>query len=825
MTFTSPSRAHRLSLLTLALSSVYVTQSAQAQDTAPVKGDTVLETVVSTGNRGDQRTVADSPAPVDVISAEQLKAVSGGASDLRDALSKMLPSFQVNTSNNQSGSSVQRPAQLRGLSLAHVLVLVNGKRRHNTATANNNPASQASGANPVDLDLIPVSAIDHIEVLRDGAAAQYGSDAIAGVINIILKQNDNGGTAITTLGERYRWKDRNDGDTYTQSINHGFALPNNGFLNLSLDAKKQNWSLRNGDATGNFYFPGDPREATVDKRVNQGGLPKIDAENFGYNAELPLNDDVSLYSFSTYSHREAQVGQSFRLPNSTSYIPQIYGDSIMQPSVELAENDYQAAAGIKGDNWHGWHWDLSSTYGRDRTDFRQVDTVNPSLGPSSPTSFNTYAAEYAQWTNNLDLTRAFDIGLRNPVQVSWGLEQRRERYQTIVHDPLAYADGGYRYPSGPLAGSLAAVGAQGGVTILPEDAADLTRNSYAGYLDLGFDFTDRWFVGVAGRAEHYDDSSGDTTNGKLSTRYKLTDELNLRGTLSNGFRAPSLSQTGFASSSKGYNASIGPGLTTTRLVRPDSALGAALGAKDLTPEKSTNYSLGLSFTPNERTNLSVDAYQIILKDRIAQTGYLSGAGVNQILTANGFAASQSVSYYANAIDTKTSGVDVVGNYLQDVGAWGSVRWDAALNWNETKITSIKDTPSQLANLNLSLFNRVAQGYITDYNPKTKLILGGNWKVDAWDVNLHLTRYGRYDLITSATSSATDQHYGANWVTDLDVAYALTKSITIALGANNLFNVYPDKSTVVDSSGAQLYASNSPFGQYGGFYYGRLEVKF
>ncbi|GAB7529450.1 TonB-dependent receptor [Pseudomonas sp. 3A(2025)] len=804
----------RFSLLTLALASAYASAD-----------DAVLGTVVSLGNRGDQRSVADSPAPVDVIDSAQLERIGGANSNLRDALTQILPSFQVNTSNNQSGSSVQRPAQLRGLSLAHVLVLVNGKRRHNTATANNNPASQASGANPVDLDLIPVSAIDHIEVLRDGAAAQYGSDAIAGVINIILKQADNGGKAITTLGQRYRWKGDNDGDTYTQSLNKGLALPNDGFLNLSLDAKKQNWSLRNGEATGSFYFPGDARETTVDKRVNRGGLPKIEALNLAYNAELPLSEDVTLYSFSTYGHREAEVGQSFRLPNSTSYIAEIYNGGIMQPSMTLKENDYQVATGLRGENWHDWHWDVSTTYGHDRTDFRQVDTVNPSLGPTSPTAFNTYSAEFGQWTNNLDLTRAFDLGPGNPLQVSGGLEHRHERYQTIAHDPLAYADGGYRYTSGPLVGQLGAIGAQGAVTILPEDAADLERNSYAGYLDFGLDLTDRWFVGVAGRAEKYDDSAGETTNGKLSTRYSLTDSLNLRATVSNGFRAPSLAQSGFASSSKGYNASIGPGLTTTRLVRPDSALGAALGAEALTPEKSTNYSLGLNFTPDERTSVSIDAYRIELKDRIAQTGYLSGTGVGQILQANGFSASQSVSYYANAIDTKTTGVDIIGNYLQDLGAWGSVRWNAAANWDETEITNIKDTPAQLNTLNLTLFNRVAQGYITDYNPRTKLILGGNWKVDAWDINLRLTRYGSHDLITSATNPATDQHYSAKWLTDLDIAYAITPRVTLALGANNLFNVYPDKSTVVDSSGAQLYASNSPFGQYGGYYYTRLEVGF
>ncbi len=600
-----------------------------------------------TGTRGKARTVADSPVPIDVLSAEELQKAAGGTPTLLSALEKLAPSFIVNARTNSSVSTISTPAGLRGLSGAHVLVLVNGKRRHNSALANGAADSQAISANPVDLDFIPLAAIDHVEILRDGAAAQYGSDAIAGVINIILKSTDSGGSVSGTAGQRYRWEGIQDGGTGDVTGDAGFKLGAAGFFNVAADVEKQDWTLRNGLSKQNFYFPlpdgaPDPRESGVDTRAARAGTPAIEAFKLAFNAELPFDGDTAAYAFGTVGHRDGEEGQSYRLQTTVDVIPQLLnGGYVLQPTTDTHELDYQLAAGVKG-SVGGWSWDFSSTYGRDHVDVYEDNTQNPSLGLATPSNFATYTTDFAQWTTNLDLTRPLDVGLAHPLQVSWGLEHRYERYEVYPVDASAYENGGYIFPSGPLAGQPAAIGAQAAVLILPSEAADLSRNNEAAYIDLGTNLTEKWYVATAGRFEHYSDSAGNTSSGKFTTRYDLTPALALRGTISNGFRAPSLSQTGFASGSQGpyiVNGVIA-GITTSQIAKPGSPLGDALGATPLKPEKSVNISVGETWHPSPKFNLDVDAYQIKLDDRIVRTTTFSGAGVQAILADNGFNPNQ-----------------------------------------------------------------------------------------------------------------------------------------------------------------------------------------
>jgi iron complex outermembrane receptor protein len=785
--------------------------------------DETLDRVIVTGSRGSEaRTVTSSPAPIDVISAQQLEKT--GDSSLRAALQKTLPSFTQRPSGT-SNDSVVRPYSLRGLNGSNVLVLVNGKRRHNSAVINLD-ATAAYGTNPVDLDMIPVSAIDHIEVLRDGASAQYGSDAIAGVINIILKQQDNGGSVSTSYGEY----SKGDGGIIRQTLNQGLQLPNEGFFNLSLDAKSQQTAVRARDATGSLYFPQsdgspDPREAGASKDVQRNGLPKIKAWSLAYNAELPL-EDVTLYSFSTLSKRRARGGQNFRRPNSSNIIEEIYPDGTA-PFYTLDETDYQVAAGLKG-VLAQWDWDISSTFGRDKGQAGADETLNASLGPSSPTRFDTYTNYFDQWTNNLDITRAFDLGLAKPVQISAGLEHRHERYKTESDDPLAFINGGYLYPSGPLQGQPAAVGAQGAITLTPEDAGQASRNSYASYVDVGFNPLEKLYVGVAGRFEHYDDSAGNTTSGKLSLRYDLTPEFALRSTLSNGFRAPSLSQSVYAQTANQYTTVNGVAqFVEAKSVRVDSPLAQALGAEQLSPEKSRNISVGFAYKPVPAANITLDAYQIEIKDRIAQTGFLFGNGVDQILQSNGFRPGYRLKYFTNAADTTTRGVDLVSDYRVDYGAWGQAKYGVAFNYNKTVIDSIKSTPAALTAVgsNLVLFDRVAQGYLTDANPKTKLILSANWQLADLAITAALTRY---DKVTSRDVNPDyDVTYGAKWLTDVELAYDLSEGLNLAVGANNLFNVRADNNAYPngDVNGFPRFGSISPFDPYGAFWYTRVSYNF
>ncbi|MFN3514847.1 MAG: TonB-dependent receptor plug domain-containing protein [Phenylobacterium sp.] len=789
--------------------------------------DEVAEVVV-TGSRGQARTVVSSPAPIDVIGAEQIEKM-GGATPLRDVLTQLIPSFQAQTVGSSSWDSIARPAGLRGLGGVHVLVLVDGKRRHNSSLINLNTGNLSNGGNPVDLDLIPASAISRIEVLRDGAAAQYGSDAIAGVINVILRKDSEGGRFNLNAGQRYAYNGVTDGETVQADLFHGLALGDDGFLTVALEAKRQNDTLRGVNTTGQLYFnlpngSPDPREAAANRyQLYRGGLPKTKAATLSLNAGKPLGG-FDLYGSGTIGFREAVVGQGFRRPNSNQNLIQIYPDGFA-PNYTLDETDFQATAGLRWES-RGWDMDLSTTFGRNEVDHGSTNTLNASLGPTSPTSFHTFTSRFEQWTTNLDVSRMVQVLGERPLTVAAGAEYRWERYRTEAGDPLAYAAGGYVYPAGygNLAGRAASVGAQGAVTLTPADEADISRANYAAYVDFGLDVTDRLFLAAAGRYEQYDDSAGEVLSGKISARYEVNDAIAVRATVSNGFRAPSLSQQGYAQTSN--QANIVNGVFTfveSKTVRPDSPVGQALGARPLEPETSTNYSVGLALTPLAGLSVTVDAYRIELRDRIALTGLLSGSGVAAVLTRNGLPSNLSVRYFANAIDTNTTGVDVVGSYAHNLDDWGRLRFTLGFNWNKTRIDSIAANPAELAGLGLTLFDRQQQGAVTLSTPRTKLLLGAEWTYDRWRVNLRESRYGEFDNINN--NPAFDQHYGAKWVTDLEVGYEVNERVALAVGANNLFDIYPDRNTVPDTNGFAPFGANSPFGVYGGYYYGRVTVNF
>lgn len=799
------------------------------QDKTRNKAEPVMQTVVSVGNRGNQRTVAQSAVPIDVISGQDLEK-QGGSTALRDALEHLLPSFNVAKVTGGAYSNVARAAGLRGLGGGYVLVLVNGKRRHGGSVASENSVL-VEGWNPADLDLIPISAIDRVEVLRDGAAAQYGSDAIAGVINIILKSDSSGGSSSTMAGRRSHYASGvgSNGETYQQTFNYGLALPNDGFFNFALDAKKQDSTKRSGVATGAFYYPvngqPDPREETVEKRSYGGGLPEIEQINLSYNAELPLNESTSLYSFSTLGKQDALVSIGFRRPNSNTIVNELYPDGIA-PDFTFESLDYQSTFGVRGDDLAGWGWDLSTSYGANRQKQMTDNNLNPSLGTASPRDFTLQTNQFTQWTTNLDLNRKLDIGTRNPLNFATGLEYRYEQYRTESGDADSYANGGYRYPVGhPRQGQLAAIGALGNYLLLPEDEVNLRRSDSAAYVDLGLDVTDQWFVGAAGRFEHYTDSSGNTWTGKLSTRYAFTPELAARGALSTGFVAPSMVQQGYAKTGLGRR-TVGNQTQDIMIKRVQtySAIGRALGAEDLEPVKSQSVSAGLTWTPVKDLNVALDAYLIDLQDRIALISPLSGPAVDQILAANGFSHVQQVQYYANAFDTRTKGLDLVADYTQYLDRFGRLRWNVGANWNKATITDLKANPSQLQSLGLQRFERTEMGGITDLTPKSKYIVGLNWQVNDWDVGVRTTRYGKVKRLGSGTTGI-DETFSAKWITDVDVTYALTDNVRVSLGADNLFNIYPDKHTVVDVSGGSYYSSISPFGSYGAFYYSRLNIDF
>lgn len=807
-----------------ALLALAAAQPLLAQTTAAAAGED--EQIIVTGSRGQPRTIIASPTPIDVIGGEQLLQRSGGQ-QLRDVLSQLVPSFQSTTVGSSSFNSLTRPAGLRGLSGVHVLVLVNGKRRHNSSIIDFNTGATSVGGNPVDLDLIPASMIERIEVLRDGASAQYGTDAIAGVINVILKTNTTDGIATIEAGQRYGLNGSgSDGETIQATIAKGFSLGNGGSLNLAVEAKSSQPTIRNGSVPRTTLFfdrlPGgaeDPREATIDRRTYLGGLPEIQEVKASQTLVIPTGG-FELYSDGTLAYREARVGQAGRLPRSNQNVLAVYPEGFT-PFYTLAETDFQFTGGLRG-KLAGWNLDFSSTYGRNYARNGADNSINASLGPVSPTKFDTFSSEFKQWTNNLDLTRRYELGGTAALQVSAGAEFRHESYRTRALDPASYTNGGYIYPTGSLAGTAAQVGAQGAIVVTPKDEADISRNVFAAYMDLALDITPKFLVTAAGRFESYDDSAGSVWSGKVSGRYEFTDWFAIRGALSNGFRAPALAQSGFAQTSTAINNVGGVFIPIeTSVVRVDSAIGQALGSRPLRPEKSMNYSLGFTLTPIAALNIAVDAYQIDLDNRITSTGLLTGTGVRNILTANGFPSVQAVRYFANAVDTRTRGFDVVAAYSFDTVSAGKFRTTLGFNYNETTIQRIAPNPTQLAGLNLTLFDRRSQGFFTQ-TPRTKLILGVNWTLDRLNVNLLQTRYDKLKVLDN--NPAADQTFGAKWITDLEVSYGLTEKLRLAVGAYNLFDTYPDLSTATNTIGLPPFGAG-PFGSYGGYYYGRISVNF
>ncbi|MND88377.1 MULTISPECIES: TonB-dependent receptor plug domain-containing protein [Pseudomonas] len=770
-----------------------------------------LGTVIVTGNRGsEKRTVTSSPVPIDVISAKQLQET--GKPGLMEALSASVPSLTLPEKTGWDASGMARAPNLRGLNAAQVLVLVNGKRRHTSATLNISGIN--AGAAPADLDLIPISAIDHVEVLRDGAAAQYGSDAIAGVINVILKA-DASGTAVTTAGQGYDGKKQ----TVQQSLNKGFEIGRDGIVQLALDARSQN---DDNKASANGYSQAEALDRAGKVTYGGYGTPKINLLTLGYNAELPLQDDLTLYSFSTWSYRKAEQGQNFRLPTIVNTIttgpngrPSGY-----TPTWYIEEYDYQAAFGARGLAGE-WDWDLSSTYGRNEAEQGTWNNQNPSLGEATPNHFESGTWVSSQLTSNLDLRRSFEVGLTKPLDFSWGLEQRRDTYQVQAGDWASWADGGYcKAP-----GNCAASGAQVTNGISPAEAASASRNSYAGYLDVGFNPLPQWYWGAALRYEHYDRNIGATRSGKLTTRYELTPELAVRATVSNGFRAPSLANNLFSARSTTYGVVDGVYQSINYGVLPvDSAAAKALGAEPLKPEKSTNYSLGLAWQPGERLAFTADAYLINVRDRITLTGTLLGPEVTQALLANGIDSTSGGQYFTNGADTRTKGLDLVGSYDQDLGGAGTVKWTAAFNWNDTEILDYKQSVNILGTP-YELMNRQARNLLTEVQPHTKLILGGNWRLDRYRVNLGLTRYGSWREVNAANDRSLDREYKARWITDLDAGYQLTKDLEVAIGARNLFDIYPERQAPSSKTMVKGYGVYSPYGFTGGYYFGRVTYTF
>jgi iron complex outermembrane receptor protein len=806
--------------------------ASDAASTADGELEHLQEIVVTTASRATSSTVEKSASPIDVVSSSEL--LQTGQTNLRDALQNLYPSYTQQAGyQGQQGEGV-KVAALHGLDPKDTLVLVNGIRRHRTAL-------YLLGQSPTDLDMIPTSAVDHIEILKDGAAAQYGSDAIAGVINIILKRDDKGGSA--TLG--YGQYGSSVGDFENLRGRGGIALLDQGFK-LGDDGGFINFSASvNVHKATKVYGPyplsspiypkladgtADPRE-TADTRYRQiQGQPAVQNYSGGYNAELPIGDGITAYSFSTYAHRYSQGWGFFRTARSPQNYLDVYPDGYM-PEFANVEDDFQSVFGVKG-KVLGWNWDLSTSYGGDYAKIYTNDSINASLGPAYEGIHDFYDGREVsgEWVTDLNLNHEFDTGLfTKPLTASAGLEYRRETFSTTPGDFASYAQGTFVWPAGTLnAGVAPNPGASGMKGFDPRDTGAWARSVDAVFVDLNQALTQGWTADLAGRYERYSDFGGNA-NGKLSTRYEFTDAFAIRGTVSNGFSAPTLQQEHYTQSTGGYVTDPLSGVLTqqyTIAATPTSAVAKALGADALTPEHSTNLSAGFVLKPLDRTTVTLDAYSISIRDRIVQTPTLQGPTVVGLLNAAGITNVTSVTYFTNAAHTVTRGIDLGVERFDDFGDFGRVRWTLSGNENTTVVKSLQGIPPALAASGIG-WNRAIYSSLSQFYPKNITTIDADWRVQKLEFNLRERHYSQTNF-ESPNGARLDQHSAPAFITDLDIGYVIAVNAKVSIGATNLLNKRPSQQSASAiqfgsvPTAAPAYNWYSPFGNDGGYYYIRAK---
>ncbi|KCZ49254.1 TonB-dependent receptor plug domain-containing protein [Hyphomonas pacifica] len=795
--------------LTASGAALCLCNSALAQ-TAPQQDEkSVQETVIVTGTRGAPRTAFDSLAPVDVISD---KAIDLTASDeVMDTLSQLVPSFNVKRLPMADGQVFVRPASLRALSADHTLVLINGKRMHRSALLGSN------GAQAPDLAQIPSYAIKQIEVLRDGASAQYGSDAIAGVINIIL--DDEGGTkAFAQAGQYYE----GDGKQYRIGVQQGFVF-DNGFLNLSgeyTDAQPTSRSRQRADAIAlQEAFP----ELNVPNPVQNWGQPERQAYRFAVNGQYDFAN-TEAYVFSTYGFGNGVTDFNWRNPLSTS----AFGDSAIDPTYDLSaiypvgftprfgqdDNDFSLTSGIRSASEGAFSYDLSASYGRNQIEYFMSNSINASLGSASPTSFDIGTLTQKEFNLNADFAYLVSLDfLADDLTFAFGAERRNEDYE-IGHGEYA------SYAVGPLAEEGFPSGSNGFPGFSPDQSGSSDQTSYAAYVDVEVPVMDRWTIGAAVRYEDFSEFGSDT-NGKISTRFELTPSLALRATASTGFRAPTPGQLFSERTSQGLDTTT-LNIFTRGRYSPQGPIAnlinqrADVTIRPLEPEESENFTAGLAWNSNFGLTATLDVYQIDVTNRLStsSTYNLTDAERAELAALNvpGAESITSVNFFQNDFDTRSKGLDLVMAYGFALGA-GQVNVTGAYNYNKTEVTG-----GSFAS-NTTAADRFEKGI-----PQNTANLQATYEIGKWDVFGRMRYYGEWRDYSGNSTGDIFQDFGGMVLFDLGTTYQVNDNLSLRVGAENVFDQYPDEATFQASRGL-IYSRNAPYDTDGGQYYVRLDFSF
>jgi len=905
-TATSACRPHQFVFPVVLAMAFSGTAYAQQQQMIPTG---VMEEVIAVGSRSlTERAATDSMVPVDAFNAESLRDT--GQIETSRMLQFVSPSFNFSTSTISDGTDILRPATLRGLNPDQTLVLVNGKRRHTAALMHVN-GSIGRGAAGVDLNAIPAAAIKRIEVLRDGASALYGSDAIAGVLNIVMKDQDETIDPNFYIGQTFD----DDGEQKNVSMNAGFPVFG-GFINLTGEYRDRDATNRAGVDPNQLYnytqqvaqqpqiddslLPGDPgfvctapgsgiapecaldsRELTA-KRVNHRyGDPDSENYYFSWNAGIPvpLFTDSEFYTFGGIARRDGESGGFYRRASNSRTNLSIHPDGFL-PLISTDVDDDSVVAGLQGQIGE-WNYDTSLTYGKNEFDFTIKNSNNVSLGDTSPTKADAGGLQIEQTVFNLDFVRQMDLFGLEATNVAAGFQWLRDTYEINAGDYASWANGVNdddnpatvpdpcvspdtdlstfvtNTPACNQYGGTGAAGIQVFPGFRPSNSVDEDRDSFAFYLDLEKEFTDRWLAGAAIRYEDYDDF-GTSVTGKLASRYRVTDEFNLRGAVSTGFRAPSMQQQYFNNVSTQFVGVPTMPVEVATFNTDSPVLGpSGFNVGSLDEEKSVNVSAGFAWTPRDNITVTTDFYYISIDDRIVLSGRFQaesddGAGnpcvpgalpgdpgycpIRDILAP--FPGVSSGQFFSNAIDTETWGVDFFANWATEFNHGGVLNVSAAMNYNDTSLDGDVDVPSTLSNAigeqaaADTLFSRQEIIWLEDGQPEDHYVLSSNYTFNDLTIAVTANMFGEVKSTESSSSSCVsagncaDQDFDDKWLVDVVLNYRITDDIRLAVGANNIFDEKPDKTEFGSNSGIFPYnRRTTPFGFNGGFYYASLSMSF
>lgn len=817
-----------------------------------------VEKIAVVGTRSAPRSIGDSPVPIDIIGGEELD--KGGNTDMLELLKGSVPSFNVHQNPISDAASLVRPANLRGLPSDSTLVLVNGKRRHRASVIAFLGGGINDGAQGADISVIPSIALKQVEVLRDGAAAQYGSDAIAGVMNFVLKDASEGGSFEIRKGEYYE----GDGDTTQISGNVGLPFTDSGFANLSFQYKTADAtsrSVQRPDAAA-LDAAGVPEVSSL---AQVWGAPKVDDDItiFG-NIGLELSNSSEFYMFGNYSERDVRGGFYYRNPHTrpgvysndggeTLLVGDLTGDMsgncptdiMIDGNVldnqryidEVANNpdcfafnemlpggftpnfggnitDTALTIGTKGEITSGFlegaYYDLSGTVGYNESRYFIYDTINASLGPESPRDFSPGKYSQLEKNFNADLSKGFDFGLAYDVNVAGGLEWHEETFTVVSGDVASFT-------AGPLTEQGFGIGSNGFPGFKPSDAGEYTRRNYAAYVDVEAPFTEDFLMGLALRYEDYD-TFGSTTNYKLTGQYHVTEDLNIRGSISTGFRAPTVGQANVSNVQTNLSSGV---LVDSALLPPTNPIAVQLGGTELQPEESQSYTFGAVWTLGDLF-FTVDYYNIQVDDRISQSDKIELSQADKdTLEAAGVPNVQNlaqVSFFTNDFDTTTQGIDAVANYSTDL-LGGSSTFSLAYNWNDTEVTKSTDITGEF---------KVSRLENDLPNHRATLSWAQQW--ENFSAFTRVNYYGEYQGV-HVDYDATAKTADAAVTIDAEVTYFLTEELSFSVGATNLFDQEAEKLDFVGSTGIPnnnwggKYYETSPYGINGGFYYVKATYTF